>query len=153
MKLRIAEVSDTPAITSLINAAFRVEKFFIDGDRIDLAQVKQFFEEGEFLLFEDDGGLAGCVYLKTATERAYLGLLSINPERQRSGLGSRLVKAAEDRAREKDCCFMDLQIVNIRAELPGFYTALGYTATGTAPFSSDVPTKLPCHFVRMSKPL
>jgi GNAT superfamily N-acetyltransferase len=153
VELRIAEVSDASAITSLINAAFRVEKFFIDGDRINVDQVKTFLGEGEFLLLEDTGGLAGCVYVKTSTERAYLGLLSIDPERQRSGLGSRLVQAAEDRARERGCRFLDLQIVNVRAELPGFYTGLGYMANGTAPFSADVPTKMPCHFVKMWKAL
>jgi GNAT superfamily N-acetyltransferase len=151
--LRIAAVSDALAITSLINAAFRVEKFFIDGDRIDVDQVKTFLGEGEFLLLEDAEGLAGCVYIKTRTERAYLGLLSIDPERQRSGLGSCLVQAAEDHARGRGCRSLDLQIVNVRAELPGFYTALGYTANGTAPFSSDVPTKMPCHFVKMWKAL
>jgi len=153
VELRVAEISDACAITSLVNAAFRVEKFFIDGDRIDIDQVKTFLGEGEFLLLEDGGGVAGCVYIKTGAERAYLGLLSIDPERQRAGLGSRLVHAAEDRARERGCSFLDLQIVNVRAELPVFYSGLGYTANGTAPFSTDAPTKMPCHFVKMWKAL
>jgi hypothetical protein len=63
---RIAKSSDAETITSLINAAFRVEQFFVDGDRIDLAQVTALFEKGEFLLLEDDRGLAGCAYLRSA---------------------------------------------------------------------------------------
>jgi hypothetical protein len=48
---------------------------------------------------------------------------------------------------------MDLQIVNLREELPAFYRKLGYEETGTAPFPTDVVTKLPCQFVKMSKVL
>jgi GNAT superfamily N-acetyltransferase len=150
---RIAKSSEGETITSLINAAFRVEQFFVDGDRIDLAQVTALLEKGEFLLFEDDRGLAGCVYLEARGERAYLGLLSIDPSLQRSGLGSRLVAAAENRLREKNCRFLDLQIVNVREELPAFYARLGYVADGTSPFPADIPTKIPCHFVKMWKTL
>jgi GNAT superfamily N-acetyltransferase len=153
VQAQIAEISDAESITSLINAAFRVEKFFVDGDRIDLEQVRSLFQRGEFLVFRGDRGLAGCVYLETGGERGYLGLLSIDPVLQRSGLGSRLVTAAEDRCRTKNCRFMDLQIVNIREELPRFYARLGYVAGGTGPFPAEVPTRMPCHFVKMWKAL
>lgn len=48
---------------------------------------------------------------------------------------------------------MDLRIVNLREELPPFYRRLGYVETGTAPFQEEIKSKLPCHFVLMSKPL
>jgi hypothetical protein len=48
---------------------------------------------------------------------------------------------------------MDIQIVNVRSELPPFYRKLGYIETGTAPFPAEVVTKLRCHFIVMSKPL
>jgi hypothetical protein len=48
---------------------------------------------------------------------------------------------------------MDLRIVNVRQELPAFYRRLGYQETGTASFPSEVRTKLPCHFINMSKAL
>ncbi|HEY2019448.1 MAG TPA: GNAT family N-acetyltransferase [Bryobacteraceae bacterium] len=158
MRIRIAEVSEAEAITRLINSAFLVERFFIDGDRIDLEQVHAFFRKGEFLLAEDASaesgtGPAGCAYIEVRGERSYMGLLSIDPSRQRSGLGSRLVEAAEERCREQGCRFLDLQIVNLREELPPFYRRLGYVETGTAPFPADVPTRLECHFVKMTKAL
>jgi hypothetical protein len=34
-----------------------------------------------------------------------------------------------------------------------FYRHLGYKQTGTAPFPSDVKTKVPCHYILMAKPL
>jgi N-acetylglutamate synthase-like GNAT family acetyltransferase len=109
--------------------------------------------KGEFLLLENEGGLAGCVYLEPRDDRAYLGLLSVNPTLQGSGAGTRLVTAAEDRARDLGAQFMDLNIVNLREELPPFYERRGYVEIGTSQFPPDSPTKLPCHFIKMSKPL
>ena len=151
--MRIADASEAPAITALINRAFLVEKFFVEGDRISLDEVRGLFGKGEFLVAEEDGVLAGCVYLEPRGERSYLGLLSTEPTRQRSGLGSRLVAAAEARARELGCRHVDLSIVNLRQELPPFYRRLGYAENGTAPFPAHAATKLPCHFIKMDKAL
>ncbi|SPF53068.1 Acetyltransferase, GNAT family [Candidatus Sulfopaludibacter sp. SbA4] len=155
--MRIATISDAEAITALINQAFRVE-WFVYSDRIDLDQVRAHFAKGEFLVADKDAAdhdatLAGCVYIEARGERSYLGLLSVDPSRQRSGLGAKLMAAAEDRRRENGSRFMDILIVNLREELPAFYRRLGYIEDGTAPFPEGVPTKVPCHFVKMSKPL
>ena len=152
MQLRLAAASEAPALVSLINAAFRVEKFFIDTERIDLTQVEGFFRSGSFLV-ADDGRLAACIYVEKRGERGYFGLLSVDPGRQKNGFGKRLVEAAEQHCRDLGCRAMDMQIVNLRSELPAFYNRLGYVETGTAPFPEEVVTKMPCHFVRMSKPL
>src|SRR6266700_2922584 len=77
-RVRIAVRADAPAIVSLINAAFRVEKFFIESDRTNLQEAESFFEKGEFLLAEIDGKLAACLYLEPRGERTYLGLLSVD---------------------------------------------------------------------------
>lgn len=154
MQLRVATHSEADAITSLINAAFRrAESFLIDGNRIDLQTVQGLLEKGEFLVADDVGTLAACVYLEPKGDRAYLGLLSVDPHRQKAGLGSMLMKAAEDYCRNAGCRFIDLQIVNVRHELPSFYHHRGYVETGTAPFVPGLVPKVPCHFVKMSKPL
>jgi GNAT superfamily N-acetyltransferase len=97
--------------------------------------------------------MAGCVYVELRGERAYIGLLSVDPARQKGGIGRTLMDAAERYAREQGCGFMDLRIVNLRLELPAFYRKLGYVEAGTEEFPPDAPTKLPCHFVRMQKAL
>ena len=154
MTIRKAEVLEAESIVSLINAAFLIEKFFVESDRIDLKEVMSYFAKGEFLVLTDDAGTsAGCVFVEQRGERAYFGLLSIDPARQRMGLGRRLVDASEDWARTRGCRHMDIRIVNLRQELPGFYNRLGYVETGTEPFTPQVPTLLPCHFVNMTKPL
>ena len=152
-RLRIADVQDVEALVRLINSAFLIERFFIEGDRINSEAVERLLGTGQFLVAEDENGISACVYIEPRGDRAYLGLLSVDPSRQRSGLGSRLVAAAEDHARMSGLSHMDLRIVNLRQELPEFYSRLGYVVTSTSAFSPDVLTKQPCHFINMSKAL
>ena len=154
MQLRVAEIRDAGAIVSVINAAFRqAESFLIDRDRIDVETVREFLRTGSFLVADDLGSLWGCVYVEPRGDRSYLGLLSVDPQRQKSGLGSQLMDAAENHCAKAGSRFMDLRIVNVRKELPSFYHHRGYVETGTEPFPPVLSPKLPCHFVKMSKPL
>ncbi len=138
----------------VINLAFRAaESFFVEGDRITLEILQSMLDKGNFLLAEAAAGLVGCVYVELQGERAYFGLLAVDPARQHRGLGRRLIDEAENHARADGCHAMDLRIVNLREELPPFYRRLGYVETGTAPFPEGIKSKLPCHFVVMSKPL
>jgi N-acetylglutamate synthase-like GNAT family acetyltransferase len=152
--VRIADRSDAGEITHLINSAFRlVEGFFVEGDRIKLNEVIESLSTGKFLLAEEEGTLVGCVYVEPRGERAYLGLLSVDPSRQQSGVGSLLMTAAENYCSGLDCRFMDIKIVHLRKELPGFYRRRGYVETGTSSFPMDVKTRQPCYFIDMTKPL
>jgi N-acetylglutamate synthase-like GNAT family acetyltransferase len=153
MKTRLARIEDAENIARLVNTAFRPERFFTDSDRTNPEKVRALMPTGKFLLVEESGALAGCVYLELRGERGYFGLLAVDPALQRSGLGSRLVAAAEDECRSASCRFMDLTIVNLRKELPGFYHRLGYVESGTLPFPLDQHSNQPYHLVRMSKAL
>lgn len=153
LNLRAAVAEDVPALARLINTAFVVEQPFIDGERINPDGVRAFMEKGKFLLAEDAAGLAGCVYVELRGERGYVGLLGVDPPRQGSGLGRKLMDAAENYFREADCRRVDLRIVSARTPLPAFYRHLGYAQTGTAPFAPEVPLKVPCHYILMSKAL
>ena len=155
MKFRFADIADLPTITQLINQAFSVEFFFKAADRIDEAEVQRLFAKGRFMVVEEEGQIQGCVYVELRGERAYLGLLSTNPKRQRSGIGSRLTTAAEEFARESGCRFMDLRVVNLREELPVIYAKFGYEVTGTEEVAVEAGQHFtqPAHFVIMSKEL
>jgi GNAT superfamily N-acetyltransferase len=150
-KVRVAVEDDAEALTALINAAFRkAESFFVDGDRVTPEFVRASLKKGTFLVTEIEKKLSGCVYVEPNGERAYLGLLSVDPEIQRSGIGSKLMNAAEDFCAKAGCRFVDLRLVSIRKELPGFYRRHGYVETGTLPFD-EAATRIPCHFVQMTK--
>ena len=151
--MRAAEPADASAIARLVNAAFRPERFFTDADRTDPERVGALLQKGKFLLLVEDGVLAGCVYVELRGERGYFGLLAVDPQRQRSGIGVRLIAAAEQHCRSAGCRFMDLTFVNVRQELPAYYQQFGYVENGTLPFPADQVATIPVHLVQMSKPL
>jgi GNAT superfamily N-acetyltransferase len=151
LSIRFAQREDVETLARLINAAFRVEQPFIEGDRTNPDGVRAYMQRGKFLLAEDSGGLAGCVYVELRGDHGYLGLLGVDPQRQGTGLGRKLMAAAENYFREAGCCAVDLRIVSARTPLPAFYRHFGYVETSTAPFAPDVPVKVPCHYILMSK--
>ncbi len=151
--IRIAAAADVEPLAGLINAVFVVEQPFIEGERIDPAGVREYMERGKFLVAEDAAELCGCVYVELRGERGYLGLLGVAPARQGTGLGRKLMEAAEDYFQAAGCRGIDLRIISPRTPLPKFYEHMGYRQTGTAPFAADVPVRVPCHYILMSKQL
>jgi len=151
--LRTARPADVGAVTAIINAAYQVERFFIDGDRTSEDEVRRYMAKGAFLVAEEDGRPAGCVYVEQRGDRGYFGLLAVDPAQHGKGLGRTLVEAAEERLRRAGCIAMDISVVDLRTELPPFYRRLGYVETGTAPFPDPEKATRPCHFILMSKPL
>ena len=151
--IRFAQSGDVEPLARLVNRAFVVERPFIAGERIDPPGIRAYMKKGRFLVAEDVDGLAGCVYVELRGERGYLGLLGVELGRQGTGLGRKLMEAAENYFRAANCRAIDLRIISPREPLRRFYAHLGYRESGTAPFASDVPLKVPCHYILMSKSL
>jgi len=147
--IRSALPADVDSLVRLINGAFRVEQPFIEGDRVDAAGVRSYMAKGKFLVAEDSTGLAACVYVQLDNDRGYLGLLGVDPSRQGTGLGRKMMDAAEGYFREAGCKTVNLRVISARTPL----RHLGYYETGTAPFAPDVPVKVPCHYIVMAKSL
>jgi predicted N-acetyltransferase YhbS len=159
IRIRQASDNDVEELTRLINAAFVAERVVFDGNRVDDLGVNAYMSRGTFLIAEDLRGpatseLVGCVYIEARENRSYLGLLSVQPARQGTGIGRQLVSAAETFARESNSCAMDLRVISARGEqLLPFYRRLGYEVVRTEPFPASLATKVPSHFILMSKPL
>lgn len=151
--LRKADATDIPGIVDLINRAFTVEKFFKTGERIDAAGLAEMMQHGEFLLLESAEVLMGSVFVRITGERAYAGTLAVNPSQQKSGIGRRMMREAEDYARAHGCEVLDIRIVNVRPELAEIYTKLGFVPTGIESAEVIKTATRPVHFITMSKPL
>jgi ribosomal protein S18 acetylase RimI-like enzyme len=147
--VRRATVADAPALAALVNRAYAVESFFVDGDRTTPAEIAALIERGTFLVLEYEQGLAGAVFVE---HRGYFGMLSVAPELQGYGVGTRLVRIAEALCEALGCSVIELKIVSVREDLGRWYRSLGYHEVGTAPYTHR-PVKVPCHFVEMRKAL
>ena len=134
IKTRTADSADAENISHLVNAAFRPERFFIDADRTNPDKVRALLEKGKFLLAEDAGALVAASTLNCAASGDILACLRSTPRGSEAGMGSSLIDAAEQYCRAAGCRFMDLTIVNLRKELPGYYRRRGYVENGTLPF-------------------
>ena len=99
---REATIDDRALLIALINSAFSVETF-LEGPRTNQARLTAMMEKGNILLAEDSHGKPlASVYMERRGTRGYLGMLAVDPARQREGLGRRAVGAAEDRFRQQD---------------------------------------------------
>lgn len=153
VKFRNSEEKDADALAQLINRAFEVERPIFDGERIDREGVQGYLQKGQFLIAEDATGMVGCVYAQVRGDTGYIGLLSVEPARQGTGLGRKLMEAAENFFKQIGCTQVELRVVSARAPLPAFYRHLGYSESRIEPLPANVPTKVPCHFQYMVKTL
>jgi len=154
---RLATPDDAPALARLINSAYRVEAFFIIGDRITQPEVLTRIQgdDSDFLVVDAPtaGGLTGAVFVERRANHGYFGLLSVDPDVQGTGLGRLLVEAAEAHCRAAGCRALEIDIVNLRTELPSFYAKFGFAPVGVTPFPAPGKLKQPVHLVQMRKPL
>src|SRR5882762_3805098 len=73
------------------------------------------------------GGLAG----RTSLGLLFIDLFFLPDDLRGGGLGSRLLRLAEDEARQRGCVSAVLYTINFQA--PGFYERHGYRILGTVP--------------------
>ena len=98
--------------------------------------------------------LIACVYVKLSGERVYIGMLAVDPAKQKSGIGARMMREAEDFGAPRGCKFADIRVVNVRPELPLIYAQAGLHRERQSNQPQVIKTAtMPVHFVTMSKPL
>ncbi len=143
MHLEPATPDDVPALHALIESAYRGdsarvgwshEADLLDGQRTDLEELGAMVADParRLLLFRDGESLRACVALTDKSGGlAYLGLLTVEPGRQGSGLGRMMLAAAEDHAaRELGARRIEMTVIVQRDELIAWYQRRGYAPTG-----------------------
>jgi GNAT superfamily N-acetyltransferase len=139
---RPATVADAPALVALVNSAYRgessragwtTEADLLDGQRIDVERLTEVIATpgNVMLVHAPDHEPVACVHLERTGEDCYLGLLTVRPVIQGTGLGRQLLEAAERWAIESwSSQSMHLGVLVQRSELIAWYERNGYGRTG-----------------------
>ena len=150
---RLAHPGDAVALQPLVHRAYRGdsarqgwthEADLLDGNRIDLADLEAVIADPTHavIVAEAEGAAVGCVQISDRSNGlAYLGMLTVDPRLQGSGLGRRLIAEAERTAVDRFAARrMEMTVIVQRAELIDWYIRRGYAPTGeTRPFPATDP--------------
>jgi GNAT superfamily N-acetyltransferase len=154
---RYATEEDIPELVRIINAAYRVEDFFVYGDRTSADDIAARMADPAMSIIvidaPDSTSLAGAVLVDVHDRRGHFAMLSVDPPHQGRGIARELINAVEEHCRNAGCNALDLEIVNLREELPAFYGAMGFASGETAPFPNTAKLKRDAHLITMSKAL
>lgn len=151
--VREATKVDIAPITSMVNRAFEIEKFFKEGDRTDAKGVAAMLRLGRILLLTCEERIVACVFVKQTGDRLYAGMLAADPEWPVPRAGVRLMDETESYAHAAGCKWLDIRIVSVRPELNRLYRRRGFAETGTAPGDGINAATRPVHYITMSKRL
>lgn len=153
LQTRPATEQDVVGIAQMVNHAYAVEAFFVEGDRTSPAAVREDLARGTVLVVTGtDDEVQACVFVSVSEGRGYFGMLAVAPALQGHGLGRALIDEAERLARSRGAVAMDISVVNVRTDLLDYYGRLGYVRTGTEPYVHR-PVIQPVNFITMAKPL
>ena len=153
LTIRVAGFNEAPAIVALTSTVFKGRAVFSLASFDNTTDVEQLMGRGKFLLAENDTGVIGFAYLEPRPEATRLVLLAVSPSRQRSGIGSQLLDAAERLSSSMRCLFMHIQVMNLHWETIKFCRRRGYVEFGIEPLNSQQQVSPYCHIVRMCKQL
>jgi ribosomal protein S18 acetylase RimI-like enzyme len=157
MTVSQASIEDVPVLVALINSAYRgeaskkgwtTEADLLTGElRTDIPTLTELMNNPQAVILKytkADAVISGSVYLKKEERGLYLGLLSVSPLLQASGIGRQLMSAAEQYAKENNCPCVFMNVISVRPELIAWYERLGYQMTGeTKPLPADTRFGLP----------
>ena len=157
MTVREATSEDIPELVRIINAAFRVEDFFVNGDRTNRVDIAKRMSDpaARFLVVDapDSAGLAAGVQVDVHEQRGHFAMLAVDPEFQGRGFSRLLMNEVEEYCRAAGCEDLEIEVVNLREELPAFYVAMGFVSVDTAPFPDMSKLRREAHMLRMTKRL
>jgi ribosomal protein S18 acetylase RimI-like enzyme len=165
--ITIATLEDVTALEKLINSAYRgetskqgwtTEANLLEGKRITEDELIEIIEnkDNTMLKFTESNVIIGCVLLVNKGRKLYLGMLTVSPELQNSGVGKKLLQEAEAHALALNLPKIVMTVISIREELIAWYKRHGYQDTGVRePFplndTDAIIASHPLEFIVMEK--
>lgn len=136
-----ATLADVADLSVLINSAYRgetskkgwtTEADLLEGTRTSEAELTTILSmpNHTLLKFTRDEKIIGSVLLIAKKDELYLGMLTVSPELQNSGIGKQLLQAAEDHAEKLGLKTIQMTVIGVRKELLAWYIRHGYKDTG-----------------------
>ncbi|CAM3993132.1 GNAT family N-acetyltransferase [Flavobacterium weaverense] len=146
-----AVLEDALELNNLINSAYRgesskkgwtTEANLLEGLRTTEQELTEIIAhpQNKILKFTENSKIIGCVLLVQKEKQLYLGMLTVSPELQNSGVGKKMLQQAEIYAAVLDLPKIIMTVISVREELILWYKRNGYEDTGLRePFpASDV---------------
>ncbi|WP_035672983.1 GNAT family N-acetyltransferase [Flavobacterium sp. 83] len=162
-----ATLEDVTALNKLINSAYRgesskkgwtTEANILEGLRTTEQELTETIQntKNTILKFTEKDAIIGCVLLIEKEQQLYLGMLTVSPELQNSGIGKKLLQQAEIHASVLELPKIVMTVISIREELIAWYKRNGYVDTGVRePFpASNVHVQIseqPLEFIVLEK--
>jgi len=124
-RTRRATGADLDALVPMINAAYdRTEHHvFPHTRRCDRQEISDIIDG--IVVAEVEGHIAGCVHIDTSADPAHYGLLAVDTELHRAGLGSMLADHAEQAAAAAGASAVRIETVKQAGLIP-FYERRGF---------------------------
>jgi ribosomal protein S18 acetylase RimI-like enzyme len=162
-----ATIQDIPSLTILINSAYRgetskkgwtTEAHLLAGKRTTDEELTAIIldPKNTFLKYTENDKIIGSVLLVEKGNQLYVGMLTVSPELQNSGIGKKMLAEAEIHAKTLGLSTLSMTVVSVRSELIAWYKRHGYVDTGERePFSSsDIHINIsdkPLEFIYLEK--
>ncbi|KLT69979.1 MULTISPECIES: GNAT family N-acetyltransferase [unclassified Flavobacterium] len=136
-----ATLADIPALNLLINSAYRgesskkgwtTEADLLEGKRTTEEELTQTIQDPKntILKFTENGKIISSVLLVEKEHQLYLGMLTVSPELQNSGIGRKMLAEAENHAKSLGLNAIIMTVISVREELIAWYKRNGYEDTG-----------------------
>lgn len=135
---RLATDADVPALRRLVNAAYaELAEMGLNftGTYQDEEETRARMQGNEVYLAFFGSELAGTISMEVEEREGeppvlYLGQLAVEPSLKRKGLGRRLLRLAEEKAKEKGLTRLQLDTAQPATHLVALYRSEGYEVVG-----------------------
>jgi|GEM_PF-103107 len=136
-----ATLEDVSTLNKLINSAYRgesskkgwtTEANLLEGSRTTEKELTEIIQDQKntILKFTENNQIIGSVLLIEKEHQLYLGMLTVSPELQNSGVGKKLLQQAEIHASALGLTKIVMTVISVREELISWYKRNGYIAMG-----------------------